>query len=185
MLSLDIPDLEVWDEDAERFVTVRRRTIQLEHSLISLKKWESKHKKPFLGKDHTPEELIDYIRCMTIASDVSPVVYDSYISRSEEALREIEAYIEDPMTATTFAADQAGSRYNPSRSVVTSEIIYYWMVTFNIPFECQRWHLNSLLTLIRVCAIKNAPRKKMSRREVMERNRLLNEQRRSMSGSTG
>lgn len=185
MLTIQVPALDLWDDDANRFVTTKPITVQLEHSLISLTKWESKHKKAFLSQKHDQDELLDYIKCMTVTQGVSRFVYSNFFLTNADALDQIAKYIDDPMTATTFALEKAGDRYNPKRSVITSEIIYYWMVSFGIPFDCQRWHLNRLLTLIRVCAIKSQPPKKMSKREVMERNRRLNEQRRAATGSSG
>ena len=143
------------------------QVLQLEHSLVSISKWESKWHIPFLdGKDKTLEQIIDYVRCMTITQNVKPEVYNRL---TEDNLKAINDYIENPMTATTFS----DINQRPSREIITSEIIYYWMVSFNIPFECQKWHLNKLLTLIKVCNIKNSPPKKMSRQEILSRNRAL------------
>lgn len=122
---------------------------------------------------------MDYVRCMTITQHVDPLVYQFL---TPENFQEINAYIEAPMTATTFS-ERENKRFN--REVVTAEIIYYWMVALNIPFECQKWHLNKLIALVRVCNIKNTPQKKMSRREVTERNRALNEARRKKMHSSG
>ena len=127
----------------------------------------------------TSEESIDYIRCMTITQNVDPLVYNSI---TPEIFNEVQEYIELPMTATWFNDRREGS---PSREVITSELIYYWMIALNIPFECQKWHLNRLLTLIRVCNIKNAPPKKMSKREIMERNRALNAMRKKQMHTKG
>ena len=181
MLKLTIPKQELWNEQTQRFVYINEVTLQLEHSLVSLSKWESKWHKPFLSQkqnDKTDEEIIDYIRCMTITQNVDPSVY---FGIGQEELDRIVAYIEDPMTATTIT-DRSK---NNNREVITSEVIYYWMVTFGIPMECQKWHLNRLLTLIKVCNIKNAPAKKMSNREIMKQNDELNRQRRAMLHSKG
>lgn len=149
---------------------------------MSLTKWESRWKKPFLDKgEKTAEEILDYIRCMTITQNVNPRVYNGL---TEQNIAAINAYIEEPMTATTFSkTEQAQNRR--SGSVVTSEIIYYWMIALNIPFECQRWHLDRLLTLIRVCNIKNQPPKKMNKKSVMSRNAALNAARRQRFKSNG
>lgn len=180
MLQVTIPASEYFDEKTGEFNSIRETTLQLEHSLVSVSKWESKWRKPFLGPtEKTAEECIDYVRCMTITQHVDPTVYQFLTQKN---FQEINAYIEAPMTATTFS-ERENKRF--SREVVTAEIIYYWMVALNIPFECQKWHLNKLIALVRVCNIKNTPQKKMSKREVTERNRALNEARRKKLRSSG
>ena len=169
MLQITIPGIELWDESREIFTQTKEQTLQLEHSLVSLSKWESKWGKAFLSKqEKTYEETIDYIKCMTITQNVDPNVYN-HLSKS--IIDKITEYIEAPMTATYFSKEQSSGN---SREQVTSELIYYWMIALNIPFECQKWHLNRLLTLIRVCNIKNQPPKKMSKRAIMSRNAALN-----------
>lgn len=172
MLRIIIPSYELWDEKKNEFIYTKEQTLQLEHSLVSLAKWESKWCKPFLTKNKkTWEESIDYIRCMTITQNVDPKIY-SFISNQN--LKDINQYIDSPMTATTFREEK---KTGTNSEQITAEIIYYWMIALNIPPEYQKWHLNRLLTLIRVCNIKNQPPKKMSRREVMKRNTELNERR--------
>ena len=171
--------MEFYDEDNNEFIMFNEQVLQLEHSLVSISKWESKWHVPFLdGKDKTLEQIIDYVRCMTITQNVKPEVYNRL---TEDNLKAINDYIENPMTATTFS----DINQRPSREIITSEIIYYWMVSFNIPFECQKWHLNKLLTLIKVCNIKNSPPKKMSRQEILSRNRALNEARKKNLNTKG
>lgn len=180
MLTITIPATEMWDEKNEKFIDIKECRLQLEHSLVSLSKWESKWCKPFLfTNDKTAEEIMDYVRCMTLTTNVSPEVYYGLTS---ENIKAINAYIEAPMTATHFGSEQNGSG---KREIVTSELIYYWMIALNIPFECQKWHLNRLLTLIRICNIKNQPAKKMSRKEIMSRNAALNAARRKQLGTKG
>ena len=180
MLQIVIPAIEQWDERKQEFVHSKEQTLQLEHSLVSLSKWESKWCKSFFSKqEKTYEQTIDYIKCMTITQNVKDEVY-SRLTRSN--VEEINKYIEAPMTATYFSDDKNGKQ---SRETVTSELIYYWMIALNIPFECQKWHLNRLLTLIRVCNIKNQPPKKMSRRDVASRNTALNAARRQQYNTRG
>ena len=180
MLKIIIPSTEMWDEVNEKFVYSKEQVLQLEHSLVSLSKWESKWCKPFLSKENkTFEETIDYIRCMTINQNIQDEVYNCLTG---ENIREINEYISAPMTATRFSNDAIGKG---SREQITSELIYYWMIALNIPFECQKWHINRLLTLIRVCNIKNHPSKKMSRREIMSRNTALNAARRKKLRTNG
>ena len=180
MLQIDIPATELFDEAKNQFITVKATSLTLEHSLVSLSKWESKWCKPFLGKDQkSTEEVIDYIRCMTLTQNVDPNVYRALSNSNIEKIRN---YIDSPMTATTFSkVDKRSS----GREIVTSELIYYWMISLGIPVEFQKWHLNRLLTLIRVCNIKNTPPKKMSQREIMSRNAALNAARRQELHSTG
>ena len=171
---------EGWDEEKQEFIDPISYTLKLEHSLVALSDWESKWHKPFISKDQkTEEEILDYVKFMTIGDDVDPDIY-RYLTAND--FKKINEYIENPMTATTFAEDKSSKG---SREIVTSELIYYWMIALTIPFECKYWHLNRLLTLIRVCNIKNAPPKKMSKGEIMRRNSALNEARRKQLNSKG
>ena len=181
MLTIEVPiSPEGWDEERQEFVEPRVQILQLEHSLVSLSKWESKWKKSFISnKNITNEEMFDYIKCMTLTKNVSPDVYNHLTQDNIESVR---AYIEDPMTATTFSKESNTSK---NKEVVTSELIYYWMIASNIPFECQKWHLNRLITLIRVCGVKNAPPKKRSKRDIMSQNAALNAARRQQMNTRG
>jgi hypothetical protein len=181
MLQIKIPITpEGWDEAKNEFVEAREQVLQLEHSLVSLSKWESKWCKSFFSKQpKSYEETIDYIKCMTVTKNVDPEVYDHLTTAN---VAEINKYIESPMTATYFSEDKNGKS---SKETVTSELIYYWMIALNIPFECQKWHLNRLLTLVRVCNVKNQPPKKMSKREIMSRNAALNAARRKQYNTKG
>lgn len=181
MLRLDIQlSPEGWDEEKQEFVEPKIQTLQLEHSLVSLSKWEAKWCKPFLSKEiKTFEETADYVRCMTITQNVDPNVYNLL---SRENLEAINQYIDSPMTATWFSNDKNGKG---GREQITSELIYYWMISLNIPFECQKWHLNRLLTLVKICNIKNQPPKKMSKREIMSQNAALNAARRKKYNTKG
>lgn len=180
MFHVTIPASEQWDEAKQEFVYVKEQTLQLEHSLVSLSKWESKWCKPFLTKDNkTNEESLDYIRCMTITQNVDPNVYN-YIPNS--VIKDIFEYIDAPMTATSFVERSTGKSTGES---VTAELIYYWMISLNIPLECQKWHLNRLLTLIKVCSIKNQPSKKMSSKQILSNNAALNAARRKALNTKG
>lgn len=183
MLKITVPACgEQYDEVNNRFISsTKEQTLSLEHSLVSLSKWEAKWQKPYLGKEpKTMDEFIDYVRCMTLTQNVDPNVYTALASMPA-ILAKVSSYIDASMTATTFPK----SNKSPSREIITSEIIYYWMVSYNIPFECQKWHLSRLLTLINVCNVKNAPQKKMSRQEVMNRNKALNAARRKKMNTKG
>lgn len=181
MLQLVVPmEPEMWDEVNEVFIPPKTVTLQLEHSLVSLSKWESKWCKPFLSnKGLTDEESLDYIKCMVISKNVNPEVFDHF---TKENVKAVIDYINAPMTATTFSKED-NSKTN--KEVITSELIYYWMIAYNIPSEYQKWHLNRLLTLIRVCGIKNAPPKKMGKGEIMRNNAALNAARRAKLHSKG
>lgn len=181
MLRLKIPGREFYDEMTCEFKSSKPVELQLEHSLVSLSKWESKWHKPFLSKDpKTREESLDYIRCMTInPKDADPLAYEAI---TDQMMKVVNAYIEDPMTATTFS-NQNGAPH--SRKIITAEEIYYSMIALDIPFECQKWHLNRLMTLIKVCGIRNTPAKKMSKRELNTRNSQLNSARRAQLKTRG
>lgn len=180
MLRLKIAPTEMWDERKQEFVQTGERELMLEHSLVSLAKWESKWQKPFLDqKPKTGDEMLDYVRCMTITQNVSPETYSRLTTGN---MAEIEQYISRPMTATTFSAEQHGNRNGEK---TTAELIYYWMVTLSIPFECEKWHLNRLLALIRVCNLKNQPARKKSQRAILQENRALNAARRQRLKTRG
>ena len=180
MLRITIPAIELWDENKEEFINTKEQTLQLEHSLVSLSKWESKWNKPFLSKDtKTEEEELDYIKCMTITQNVDPNVYKFIPLNVRE---EIKEYINAPMSATWFSEDK---NTKSSSEQITSELIYYWMVAQNIPFECEKWHLNRLITLIKICNIKSQPPKKMGKKAIMSRNTALNAARRKQLNTKG
>lgn len=182
MLTVTIPDYEGFDQTKQEFITVKGTTLQLEHSLISLKKWEQKWHVPFLQQDKTHEQLIDYIRCMTINPGIDPKVY--YIIPNE-IMKQITDYINDPMTATWFNDNNTIGAQKNAKEVVTAEIIYYWMITLNVPVEFQKWHLSQLLTLIRVINVKNTPAKKMNQKEWASQRAALNAARRAKNHSMG
>ncbi len=180
MLTITVPGQDSYDEAKSEFITIPDFTINLQHSLVSLSKWESKWEKPFLGAEQkTTEETLSYVECMSNNPEVNSEVFTRL---TNDNLTEINNYLEARMTATWFAESK-----NPSgsREVITAEIIYYWMISLNIPLECQHWHLNRLFTFIRVCNEKNAPSKKMSRSEVAARNRKLNDDRRASLKTQG
>lgn len=186
MLVLKIEEKELWDENTQQFVKTRPYTLHLEHSLISLSRWESKYEKPFLTKDQkSNEELLDYIRFMTIDQNVPEDVY-KYMSNSEMA--KIKEYMESKQTATWFREDD-NKKNKRNTEIITSEVIYYWMTELRIPPEYQKWHLNRLLTLVRVINEKHeeqyGDKKKMSTRDIMARNKALNAQRRARLHSKG
>lgn len=181
MLYITIPATELWDELNQEFITTKATTLQLEHSLVSISKWEAKWQKPFLTKEpKTSEETLDYIKCMTLTQNVNPSTYERL---SYQNVTEINNYVESAMTATTITERNKNKAGNAEQ--ITSELIYYWMIALNIPFDCQKWHLNRLLTLIRVCNIKNQPPEKRSRRDIMSRNAALNAARRQQLNSKG
>lgn len=176
---LAIPDGELWDEGTERFIVTKGRELCLEHSLLSLSKWESRWEKPFLSTAaKTRDETVDYIRCMTLTRDVDPNLY-AFLTDAD--IRMVDAYIAAPMTATTVR--ETGEKKN--NKLVTSELIYYWMIVRGIPFECEKWHLNRLLMLIRVFDAESQPPKKMSRRDIQRQYQEWNRKRREQWNTKG
>lgn len=181
MLEIEVKAQELWDEEKEEFLYTKPATLRLEHSLISVSKWESKWRKPFLTKtEKTVEESLDYIRCMTLNIQVNSEIYYAI---SNDQMKLVTDYIDAPMTATTFS--QFHNKQSSSAEQITSELIYYWMIALNIPIECQKWHLNRLLTLIRVCEVKNSPPEKISMTDIMRRNAELNAKRKKQFKTKG
>lgn len=180
MLKIHVDGRELFDEKTESFISVKPIDLVLEHSLISVAKWESKWHKPFLeNAKKTEEELFDYIRCMTITQNVGD---DVYRSLSNDDVLKIKNYMEDSMTATWFNDQKAPKT---RQKAITAELIYCWMISLGIPLEWEKRHLNRLLTLIRVCNNENAPKKKMSRKDVYKQNAALNEARKKKWNTTG
>lgn len=187
MLTVTISAEETWDEIKEEFVPAMPPvTLTLEHSLISLSKWESKWHKPYLSSQLTLEETKDYIRCMTLTQNVPQEVFDRI---GPDVIKQVADYISDPMTATWFTDDKTpgnGMKKGKMKGeIVTSEVIYYWMISGQVPMECQKWHLNRLLTLIRVIGEKNKPAQKMSKGDLTRKYAQLNAQRKAAMHTRG
>lgn len=180
MLAIEVVLEEGFDEENQKFVVVKSCVLEMEHSLVSLSKWESFFEKPFLSdKEKTPEEVFEYIQMMTLTPNVPPEVFSSLTTANVEKIRK---YIDAKMTATTFNEQGVPKR---NHEVITAEIIYHWMIAAGVPFECQHWHLNRLLTLIRVINLKNAPPKKMGKREMLAQRNKLNAMRKKQYGTSG
>ena len=179
MLTITIPSYELFNDVTQEFISEDERVIQLEHSLLSISEWESRWNKPFLSNmEKTSNEIIDYVRCMTLTEGVPETAY-LYINSEQYKL--INDYIAAPMTATTISEPPGKA----SKEIMTSELLYYYMIAANIPFECERWHLNRLLTLIRICSIKSQPEKKRPINEVMKSNAALNAARKKQFNTKG
>lgn len=180
MLTITVGASDVYDEGAEKFGTQGGVVLQLEHSLVSLSKWESIHEKPFLeGAAKTGEEVLSYIECMLVGENPR----GEFLSKlSQKNFDDINSYIDAKRSATWFSEIEPRSR---NSEIITSELVYYWMTVFHIDWEAQHWHLNRLFTLIRICNIKQSKPKKMSRSEIARRNRELNERRKRELGTTG
>lgn len=177
--KIHVPKGEFWDERKREFVYTKETTLKLEHSLISIAKWESKWHIPYLSSEKTNEQALDYVRCMTLNPDVDPNVY---LRLTVNDIKELKEYIEDPMTATKIKED--GSKHG-SGQIITAELVYYWMTQFNIPIEFEKWHFNRLITLIRVCAEESNPNKKMSKAEAAKSMREINAARRAKYNTKG
>ena len=172
-LTINIPANSLWNEDTERFINVKETKLVMEHSLLSISKWEAKFKKPFLveGALDTSEKVLYYLECMTITpQNPDPNVY---LCLTQDNMKKIMEYINDSMTATWFKED---NKKNRSKDIMTSEVIYWEMIALEIPIEFQKWHLNRLMTLIRVCNAKNNP-EKMSKKDIAAENTAINAQR--------
>ena len=182
MLQLHIPETEYYDEELNEFKTIKAQTLRLEHSLISISKWESKYCKPFIDKkEKTVEETLYYIECMTLNSGIDPKVY---LAITNEMIDEVNKYIEAPMTATTITDRNASS--NRNQEILTSELLYYYMIEGGVPVEFEKWHLNRLIMLLRILGIKRDPKaKKMKKGQIMRQNASLNAARRKAMHSKG
>lgn len=180
MLPIEIKEQSLFDEESLTFIDIKGQTLNLEHSLISLQKWESKWKKPFLHtKDKTPEEMLDYIKCMTLNNNVDDNVY---LALNTTQINKIAEYINDEKTATVIYSTKKNKN---KQEIITAEVIYYDMIALNIPPEYRKWHLNQLLTLIQVCSIKSDTNNKMSKAQTLKDNARLNAMRRARLGSKG
>lgn len=191
MLEIKISAKEGFNNSTQEFINTKETVLCLEHSLVSISKWEAKYKKPFINENNkSEEETKDYIKFMTITQNVDPIVYDML---SKKEMKIINDYIDSQATATKFYENKTvegiGGPVKRKNETITSELIYYWMISFQIPFECQKWHLNRLLTLIRICSIKekeqNGKSGKMSKRDVLAQNNALNAARRMRMKSRG
>lgn len=198
MFEITIPGEELWDARRAEFTSTKAVTLRLEYSLVSLSKWESKWHIPFFddSMEKTPEQMQDFVRCMTVTQGVDPTVYARL---TVENLNAIYRYMEDPMTATWFAGEwrpgeknQNGTAKRRARrrppgtgKVLTSEVLYSRMFQAGVPIECERWHLNRLMTLIRVCQEEQAPPRKMSRKDALRQRRELNAARMKKYGTRG
>ena len=183
MLTIVIPARELYNEDTNEFINIPQTTLKLEHSLVSISKWEAKYKKPFISKTKdtkTREETIDYVRFMTLTQNVDPIIY---YGLTDENVKEIADYVDDPMTAS-WVSDEEDNK-SKSNEAITSELIYWWMTALRIPWEAQKWHLNRLLMLIRIGNKKSQPPKKMSRAAILARNKRLNDERRRKYNTKG
>lgn len=184
-LTITVPAKDFWDEQKERFINVKETTLVLEHSLLSVSKWEAKYKKPFLVERalDTPDKVLYYLECMTITPQKpDPKVY---LGIDTKMLNKIMEYINDPMTATWFREDKNPKKGKKiQKEIMTSEVIYWEMIALEIPIEFQKWHLNRLMTLIRVCNAKNNP-EKMSKKDMLAQNAALNKARRAKIHSKG
>ena len=186
MLEITIPPRQLYEENSNTLLTFKGATIKLEHSLLSISKWESKWKKPFLDdkNEKTVEESIDYVRCMTITQSVDPL---AYLCLTRENMEDIKSYMEDTQTATWFSKiEEKKYKNRPMSRKITSELIYYWMSELNLPFDvCEKWHINRLMTLIKIANIENQPPQKMSKKEATKYRQALNESRKAQYHTRG
>lgn len=192
MLVIKIPASEYYDNETNEFVNIPEYTLHMEHSLVSISKWEAEFEKPFLDEttERTTEETLSYIKYMTLEQNIPDVVYKTL---STENLKKINTYIEKKMTATWFREDnnkKPSKNRGPFRKgeVITSELIYFWMIELNVPVDFQKWHINRLLTLLRVCNEKHKEANgdnKMSKRDIIARNKALNAKRKAKMKTRG
>lgn len=182
MLKLFLPSREIWDDKKEEFSTIGGYEVELEHSLYTMAAWEAKWKVGFTNKQGlTQKQLFDYIT--TFMCQTPDVPKSAWLTINDEIVKKIQEYMEDPCTATKINSHAVNKP--KKRETVTAEILYCQMFQLGIPLECEHWHLNRLMTLIEVCAIKNSPPKKMSRKEVAALQQKQNAAMRAKLGSKG
>ena len=182
MLKLIISGDEFYNEETEEFTFSEPIVLELEHSLVSLSKWESKFERPFLsGGVRTIHDTLSYVEAMILTPNYPEDIVKQF---KQEDLDKVNQYIGSNQTATTFGT-MPEQTHKSKGETITAELIYYWMVAFSIPFECETWHLNRLFSLVRICNLKNSKPKKMSKSEIAARNRALNEKRRAELGTSG
>lgn len=160
--------------------------LRFEHSLVSLSEWEQEYEKPFYSSktvdNRTEKEMVSYFEYMLISGiEYRPLVRLA----SPEQMLALTHYINKGSTATTVKemAQKAGPNETP-----TSELMYYWLVAFKIPFKpTDEWHLHRLLMLVKVCGAKSTPsgRNKVNKRELAMSMREINEQRLRDLGTKG
>ena len=181
MLYITVPESELFDDDKQEFITTKAVSLQMEHSLVSISKWEERWRVSYIAtKDKTEEQIYDYLRCMTITKNVNPLVY---YQMTPENLHEIAQYVDHPMTATTISEVQKSKK--APYHIITAEVLYAWMIAYSIPFECQKWHLNKLIMLIRVIQEEAAAKEKKDPKEIMRRNKALNAARKAKHNTRG
>ena len=180
MLTITVPGIDFWDSEREIFIVRDEFVLELEHSLVTLSKWEQKYEKPYLGPEkHSTEEVLGYVAAMAVTQDLSPEVL---VRLSEDNFVEISEYINKKASGTFFSDVMPGKR---SSEIITSELIYYWLSAFHIDFNpVENWHLTRLFNLLRVASVKNAPEKKRSRASIAQEQKALNEQRLKDLGMT-
>lgn len=181
MLSINIPETELFDEETDSFIKIKAQSLNLEHSLISVSKWETIHCKPFLTKNKkTPDEVRDYIRCMIINAPKGQDVVKAFTPKE---INEVIDYINKKKTATTVTF--FSKKTKASNETITSELIYYWMFSAGISIECEKWPLDRLFALIKIFSAKNAPKQKGVNHEYNKMQHDLNAQRRAALHSKG
>ena len=176
VLKILIPGKEDWDEANQCFIYSKDTVLNLKHSLVSIAKWETNWNISFLDKfgkkETTVEQVLDYIRCMTINQNIDPNVYKCLTNKNVE---DVFTYIGSSMTATTFS-----DHLKPGRKrIVTSELVYSWMIDFGVPFQCEKWPFDRLITLLRVCEAEHREHKKGSTSSAMKRNRDIKQRNRA------
>lgn len=182
MLVITVNGEELYDERIQEFVSTEDVVLRLEHSLVSLSKWESKFCKPFLGPEKkSREEVLEYIKAMVVGEDIPDEVFSRLGHKNIEKINE---YISAENSATTFV-ETPQQKARGRSEIITAELIYFWMISYTVPMECENWHLNRLFALLKVCNIKNSKEKPMSAHEVAKRNRDINAQRREKLGTSG
>lgn len=165
MFVINLGD-ELFDEETNTFLHPVGKKLHLEHSLLSISKWEAEWEIPFLNTDKTSEQSLSYIKCCVLDDDFDELLLNTL---SDKNILDFNAYLSKGMTAKKIIdlrsslSQKRKSRRPASQKALTSEDIYYSMIQFHVWKECEEWPLQRLLSLLQLCSLKSNSTGEMSK----------------------